>query len=148
MDRRTDRKTDRLTDTRTVRQTDPLLIRDQTYQFYVQSVQNQFIHEAIYPVFTLFSLKIMSDPRPLIILNLHGKCKNRKSKNMGTWQNRLPRCPCFSKCKFFCIFPDLKLSMGTMFFSKILKFNIPPQKNSKMTIFLPTKSRHPWKLLF
>ena len=59
-------------------------------------------------VFTIFPFKITSDPCPLRILILHGKCENEKSKNIGTWQIQLPRCPCFSKCKNVCIFLDLK----------------------------------------
>ena len=90
---------------------------------------NQFYYLSNTAVFTIFPFKIRSDPCPLKILILHGKCENEKSKNMGTWQIRLPRCPCFSKCKNICFFPDLKFSMGAMFFSKISKFNKTNIKN-------------------
>ena len=138
-DGRTDRHTDRQTDRPSFNK------RLDIFVLY-SSVQDRFIHKAIYPVFTLFPLKITSDPRPLIILNLHGKCKNQKSKNMGTWKNHLPRCPCFSKCKFFCIFPDSKLSMGTMFFFKNLKIQHTPLKKFKNVIFVANKIATPAKV--
>ena len=100
------------------------------YSFHHNWVWDLFYDLSNTAVFTIFPFKITSDPCPLIISNLHRKCKNQKSKNMGTWQIRLPRCPCFSKCKKFCFFPDLKLSMRTIFFSKILIFKKNIDQNS------------------
>ena len=97
---------------------------------FIATVWDLFYDLSNTAVFTIFPFKITSDPCPLIISNLHRKCKNQKSKNMGTWQIQLPRCPCFSKCKNFCFFPDLKLSKRTIFFSKILIFMKNIEQNS------------------
>ena len=66
----------------------------------------------------------MTDPSPLKISILHRKRENQKSKNMAAWKIRFLRPPCFSKCKFFFIFSDLKFSMKEIFFSKILNYYI------------------------
>ena len=71
-----------------------------------------------------FCFKITLDLCSLIILSLHRKCKNQKSKKIATWQIQFLRWRFFSKCKNVKIFPVLKLSMGTMFFSKISNLSI------------------------
>ena len=132
---RTDRQTDRWMDGRTDGGTDQgSSTRLQVFVSLPIGFRTYFFDLSHTVVFTIFPFKITSDPCPLRILILHGKCENEKSKNMGTWQIRLPRCPCFSKCKFFCFFPDLKFSMGAMFFSKVSKFNKTNNKN-----FIKTK---------
>ena len=65
-----------------------------------------------------FSWKKAPDPCSLRIINLHRKWKYQKSKNMATCGIGMVRWPCFSKCKFFFIFPYLWFSMEKMFFSK------------------------------
>ena len=48
----------------------------------------------------------------------HGKCKNRKTKKITSWQNRFRNNWFFSKCKIHHHFPYLKFPVLKMFFSK------------------------------
>ena len=84
----------------------------------------------------------MTDPCPLKISILHRKRENQKSKNMAAWKIRFLRPPCFSKCKFFFIFSDLKLSMKVIFFSKILNYNIINKYYIIDWYFFAQNSRH------
>ena len=62
--------------------------------------------------------KFCSDPPPLIILILHGKRENRKTKKIRREQIDKACDVCFYLCKNFDIARDLKLSRAPMFFSK------------------------------
>ena len=53
------------------------------------------------------------------IANLHGKCKNRKTKNMASFQNHNRSGPCSWKCKFQPWEADLLFHPHPMFFSKV-----------------------------
>ena len=84
---RTDRQTDRRMDVRTDGGTDQgSCTRLQVFVPLPTGFGTYFFDLSSTAVFTIFPFKIMSDPCPLRILILHGKCKNKKSKNMGTWQ--------------------------------------------------------------
>ena len=61
---------------------------------------------------------------------------------MAALRIRFLRPPCFSKCKFFFIFSDLKLSMKVIFFSKILNYNIINKYYIIDWYFFAQNSRH------
>ena len=53
------------------------------------------------------------------IANLHGKCKNRKTKNIASFQNHNRSGLCSWKCKFQPWEADLLFHPHPMFFSKV-----------------------------
>ena len=84
---RTDRQTDGWIDRRTDGGTDQgSSMRLQVFVSLPIGFGTYFFDLSNTTVFTIFPFNITSDPCPLRILILHGKCKNEKSKNMGTWQ--------------------------------------------------------------
>ena len=67
---------------------------------------------------TDFEGNFCSDSPPLIILILHGKRENQKTKKIRREQIDKACDVCFYLCKKFDIARDLKLSRAPMFFSK------------------------------
>ena len=86
-------------------------------------------------------------------MDLHRKCKNKKTKNITCWGIDFIKNWCFSKCKISQHFVNPFIPLLKMFFSKILKLLILSPKilflvsksiffSNRSAIYISSKSKH------
>ena len=86
-------------------------------------------------------------------MDLHRKCKNKKTKNITCWGIDFIKNWCFSKCKISQHFVNPFIPLLKMFFSKILKLLILSAKilflvsksiffSNHSAIYIRSKSKH------
>ena len=86
-------------------------------------------------------------------MDLHRKCKNKKTKNITCWGIDFIKNWCFSKCKISQHFVNPFIPLLKMFFSKILKLLILLAKilflvsksiffSNQSAIYIRSKSKH------